>query len=301
MIAGRQRDEEVLLRRYLLGQASEEEQLALEQRLLSDQDYFDQLLRFEEELTDEYARGEMGNPDREIFEAYFLNSSERHESLAFAQALNRYLSTHKQRIPDRPGLFPRWPVFMEVALMAAVVVLVAILGLMLRTTMQLREQVEQTRSQRAQAEQRAAILTRQIEQQQKQLNQLEQDLARLEPLIRQGGSDLLSLALAPGLSRASDQTPTLNLTPGIHRVRLDLKIEDGSYGSYRAEVQTAEGEIVWSREGLRVRRTGHRQVVEIVLPATLLTRSDYLVILTGMTPVGASDKIGTYHFSVMSK
>lgn len=301
MIAGREREDEIMLRRYLLGQTAEEEQLALEQRLLSDQDYFDQLLRSEEELTDEYARGEMGNPDREKFEKYFLSSPERRESLAFAQALNRYLSTHKQQIPARSGLFPRWPVFMEVALMAAVVVLVAALGLMLRTTMQLREQVEQNRSQRAQAEQRAAMLTRQMEQQREQLNRLEQELARLEPLIRQGRSDLLSLVLTPGLSRASDPTPTLNLAPGIHRVRLDLKIEDGSYRSYRAEVQTAEGEIVWSREGLQTRQTGQRKIVEIVLPAALLTRSDYLVMLTGITPTGAADKIGTYHFSMIRK
>src|SRR5580765_5396119 len=261
------REDEILLRRYLLGQASEEEQLALEQRLLSDQDYFDQLLRSEEELTDEYARGEMGSPDREKFEGHFLSSPERRESLAFAQALNQYLSTHKQQIPARPGLFPR-PVFMEIALMAAVVVLVAALGLMLRTNTQLREQVEQNRSQRAQAEQRAVMLSRQMEQQREQLNRLEQELARLEPLIRQSDSDLLSLVLTPGLSRASDLTATLNLAPGIHRVRLDL-IEDGSYRNYHAEVQTTEGEIVWSRDNLRARRTGHCQVVEIVLPATL--------------------------------
>jgi hypothetical protein len=301
MIAGRQREEEVLLRRYLLGQTSEEEQLALEQRLLREQDYFDQLLRSEEELTDEYARGEMGSPDREKFEGYFLSSPERRESLAFAQALNRYLSTHEQQAPARPGLFPRWPVFIEISLMAAVVVLVAAVGLILRTNTQLREQVEENRSQRVQTEQRAATLTRQMEQQQEQLNRLEQELARLEPLIRQDDSDLLSLVLTPGLSRASDQIPTLNLTPGIHRVRLDLKIEDGSYRSYRAELQTAEGQAVWSRANLSARRTGHRQVVEIILPAVLLTRSDYLVMLTGMAPTGASDKIGTYHFSVIRK
>jgi hypothetical protein len=301
MIAERQREDEVLFRRYLLGQTSEEEQLALEQRLLSDQDYFDQLLRSEEELTDEYARGEMSNPDREKFEEHFLSSPERRESLAFAQALNRYLSTHEQRTPARPGLFPRPPVFMEVALMAAVIVLVVAVGLMLRTNTQLREQVEQNRSQRAQAEQRAAMLTRQMEQQQEQLNRLEQELARLEPLIRQGGSDLLSLVLTPGLSRASDQTPTLNLAPGIHRVRLDLKIEDGSYRSYHAELQTAEGGVVWNREDLKTRRTGHQQVIQIVLPAVLLTRSDYLVMLTGTSSTGTTDKIGTYHFSVMNK
>src|SRR5205809_12737 len=117
MIAGREREDEVMLRRYLLGQTSEEEQLALEQRLLNEQEYFDHLLRSEEELIDEFTRGEMADPDREKFEGHFLSSPERRESLLFAQALNRYLSTHKQWIPARSGLFPRWPVFKEVALM----------------------------------------------------------------------------------------------------------------------------------------------------------------------------------------
>jgi len=301
MIAGLQREDKTLLRRYLLGQTSAEEQRPIEQRLLTDQDYFDQLLQVEEELTDEYARRALESPDREKFEGHFLNSPERRESLAFAQALNRYLLTHRQQNAIRPGLFPRWPVFIKVALIAAAVVLVTALGLMLRTTMQLREQAEQNRNQRAQAEQRAAMLTRQMEQQREQLNRLEQELARLKPPIRQGDSDLLSLVLTPGLSRASDLTATLNLTPGIHRVRLDLKIGDGSYRNYRAEIQTAEGEVVWSREGLKAGRTGHQQIVEIVLPAVLLTRSDYLVMLAGRTSAGASDKIATYHFSVLRK
>jgi anti-sigma-K factor RskA len=301
MISGLQREDEILLRHYLLGQTSAEEQRTIEQRLLSDQDYFDQLLRYEEELTDEYARGDMESSDRKKFERHFLNSPERHESLAFAQALNRYLSARRQQNAIRPGLFSRWPLLIEATLMAAVVVLVAVLGLMLRTTMQLREQVEQNRSQRAQSEQQVAMLTRQIEQQREEIKRLEQELARLEPLIGQGDSDLLSLVLTPGLSRAGDPTATLSLASGIHRVQFDLKIEDGSYRSYRAEVQTAEGEVVWSREVLQTRQTGHRQVIEIILPAALLTRSDYLVMLTGKTSTGASDKIGTYHFSIIRK
>jgi type II secretory pathway pseudopilin PulG len=295
MIAERQHEDEVLLRRYLLGQTSEEEQLMLEQRLLSDQEYFDQLLRSEEELTDEYARNEMVGHDRKRFEEYFLSSPERREGVAFAQALNRYLSKHKQQVPATPGLFSRWPVSMQVALMAAMVILVAALGLMLRMNMQLRKQAEQDRSQRAQVEQQAMILTRQTDQQREQLKQME------EELHRQGDSDLVSLVLSPGLSRDGNPTATLNLASGIHRVQFDLKIEDGSYRRYHAELQTVEGTIVWSQDNLQAHRTGQHQAVEMILPAALLTRSDYLIMLTGITPTGTSDKIGTYYFNVIKK
>lgn len=300
MISERQSEGEILLRRYLLGETFAEEQQAVEQRLLNDQDYFDRLLRCEEELIDEYARGTMAGPDKQRFEGHFLNSPERRESLVFAQALNRYISEHAQWNPARAGLFPKWPVVMEAALMAAVVILVVALGLSVRTTVQLRERVEQDRVQLSQAGQREKVLTQQVEQQREQLNKLGQELARLQSPIFPVEPDMVVLVLTPGMSRAGDPTATANLGPRIHRLRLALRIEDGSYRSYQVELQTAEGQAVWSRDNLKARRTGRLKTVEIILPTTLLTRSDYLAILAGKTSAGI-EKIGTYNFSIVRK
>ena len=54
----------ILLQKYLLGQASAEDQRTIEQRLMTEQDYYDQLLKMEEELTDTYVRGELKAPDK---------------------------------------------------------------------------------------------------------------------------------------------------------------------------------------------------------------------------------------------
>src|ERR1700746_2468207 len=169
MIARQQNADEILLRHYLLGQTSVEAQRAVELRLLSDQDYFDQLLRCEEELTDEYARGAMSGDDKKRFEGHFLNSPERYENLAFAKAFHQYLLAHTQRNPARASFFSRWPVFMEAALMTSVVLLIAALVWSLRTTWQLREDVRQNQIQLSQADQREKILTQQIKEQQEQL------------------------------------------------------------------------------------------------------------------------------------
>jgi hypothetical protein len=65
---------ENLIRRYLLSELAEADQTALEQELLSDRGKFDQVWAVENELIDNYVRGEMSGPDRERFELHYLVS-----------------------------------------------------------------------------------------------------------------------------------------------------------------------------------------------------------------------------------
>jgi hypothetical protein len=98
-------DDETRLRRYLLGDIEPQERGAIEQRLLRDRRYFNGLLRLEEALTDEYARGEMGPAQREQFELYFLNSTERLENLQFSEAFGRYRAAQRENdLTLTPGL-----------------------------------------------------------------------------------------------------------------------------------------------------------------------------------------------------
>jgi hypothetical protein len=90
-------DDEIRLRRYLLGETEPQERGAIEQRLLRDRRYFNELQRLEEALTDEYARGEMGPAQREQFELYFLNSPERLENLQFSEAFGKYRAAQREK------------------------------------------------------------------------------------------------------------------------------------------------------------------------------------------------------------
>jgi hypothetical protein len=65
---------ETLIRRYLLGELAEADQIALEQELLIDRGKFDQVWAVEHELIDSYVRGEMSRADRERFEGHYLAS-----------------------------------------------------------------------------------------------------------------------------------------------------------------------------------------------------------------------------------
>jgi hypothetical protein len=96
--------EDERLRRYLLGEVTEEERCQIERRLLTDRQYFNALLKAEEEMTDRYARGEISDEERESFESHFLNSAERRESVEFAADLNRYLAKENLKASRRKFL-----------------------------------------------------------------------------------------------------------------------------------------------------------------------------------------------------
>jgi hypothetical protein len=297
MIAGEQRQDEIPLRRYLLGQAADEEQRMIEQNLLANQEYFDQLLKCEEELIDEYASGAMKGADKEYFDKHFMASPERRESVAFAQALHRYWASQQRSRAGMWELSPGVAARMNIALMAAVIVLAAASALMLRTTLQLRRLVEQNQAELARGEQREKTLTEQVA----RLTSLIQELSKEGPSTHKDDSDLASLILSPGVSRAGDPSATLNLSPNIHRLKLILRLEGESYHGYQAEIQNTEGGIVWKNDSVRVRQTGTRRTAELIVPTSLITRSDYLVILSGTNTFRSFDKIGTYHFSITRK
>lgn len=87
-------EEQNNLRRYLLGELSETDEEQVEHRLLSDDNYFEELEVIETELIDQYAQGELSTAQLEQFERYFLRAPERQHKLACALALDEESSAH---------------------------------------------------------------------------------------------------------------------------------------------------------------------------------------------------------------
>jgi hypothetical protein len=80
-------DDEIL-RQYLLGSLGDEAGEGVEKRLFSDDPIFwERLCLAEEELIDQYARGQLDDAESERFERHFLCTDERRGKLEFARAL----------------------------------------------------------------------------------------------------------------------------------------------------------------------------------------------------------------------
>jgi CHAT domain-containing protein len=85
------------LRRYLLGELTQEEQLApVEERLLAEDNFFEEFQLVKDDLIDQYINQQLTPEDRRRFEQHFLVTAERREDLRHAQALSRYARKSRQ-------------------------------------------------------------------------------------------------------------------------------------------------------------------------------------------------------------
>ena len=85
-------EDDDMLRRYLLGETSDEEQTLLEQGYLADEDLFARLRAVESELIEDYWRDRLASAARQRFEAHYLSSPVRRERAAFVKSLIDYAS-----------------------------------------------------------------------------------------------------------------------------------------------------------------------------------------------------------------
>ncbi|HSS22242.1 MAG TPA: CHAT domain-containing protein [Pyrinomonadaceae bacterium] len=127
-------DDQSAIKRYLLGQLSDDEQREIEFRLLSDEDFLEELEIVEDELIDEYLESTLSAEQRLRFEKHFLASPERKQRLASATAQKRYFSRVAPLPSPRAGSLERLGNWLQKSLLSspiavtAIVLIVAVLG-----------------------------------------------------------------------------------------------------------------------------------------------------------------------------
>jgi len=132
------RDQE-RIRKYLLGQLDDEEQQKIEDRLMLENDLFEELEISKGEIIGEYYAGELTAKERDWLEQHFLASPEGKSRRRFALALKQSKQKHLQSVTriERirnwfPDLWRSQPSAVVAIASAAVVLIVA--GVVLRVT-----------------------------------------------------------------------------------------------------------------------------------------------------------------------
>ena len=124
------------IRRYLLGPLSANEQQKIEERLMTEDDFFEQLEISKDEVLEDYCAGDLTATEREWLEHHFLASPEGKFRRRFALALDQLAVSDPAVVPvtkisERPSLIERFKAFWEGlslahAAVAAAVVLVIV-------------------------------------------------------------------------------------------------------------------------------------------------------------------------------
>jgi anti-sigma-K factor RskA len=118
------------IRRYLLKDLSDDQQQAIEKRLLTEDDLLEELGIAEDELIDEYLAEKLSEEERERFEQNFLATPERRQKVQFSRSFSRYVRT----IESQKAALPFWSHFSStqnwaLPATAAVAVIVIVAGI----------------------------------------------------------------------------------------------------------------------------------------------------------------------------
>jgi len=280
-----------LIRRYLLGQLSSDERAQVEQRLLAESDFFQEVLIGEEELVDDYVGHQLSATEIQGFESNFLVTAERRKQLHFARRLAKYLSETNETEVDEPvsessdkpsrdsagysgkadpekkrnffSFFPALSPALSYAL--ATVILVAVVGV---TWLAVRD--------------------------------------KTTPGGRAGTT--LAVTLTPGLTRDSGEIARIKPTNETAQVEIRLIIPTTGYKVYRSRLLADDRSEVWASGDLTpvedsatsttTPATSGTRLVISTIPAQLLVPGDYRMALTGRATDGTFEDVTTYPFRV---
>ena len=319
---GLQNEHHNSIRRYLLGELPEQELEQFEQLLMSDDDMYQELMFAEDDLIDDYISNMLSEEDRAKFKRRFLVVPELRQNVSFTSALRKHaLKTAPQIVAEevvsgRPSLFEslknlfKQPVF---AFSFAMVLLAAIAlnTWLFRQNSQLKRTVQQLETQQARSG--TVDLQEQLSSAHQRNQQLEAEVLRQQQLLaeesrklqlaqaQQNGttqdrSGVLALTLTSGFVRDSGEWTRVSLPPNKDEVMFRLDVAGGDYRSYRAVLQTIEGQPKWSKKDLKFRAGNF---VPLKVPARILVPGDYRITLNGLNSSGSLTEISNYYFRVL--
>jgi hypothetical protein len=297
-------DKDRLITRYLLKDLSEEEQVRLEEEYFGDEDFFEQMLIAEDELIDDYARGELSSHERELFDKRLRLSEKARQRLEFARLLTQSRpvaaadETTRAREPVRLNWWQTSLAFLRaqnpVLRFAPVALLLLFVALALFSVARWRNERRQT-------------LARQETNQTQGQQQTGTPRQTVNSPSNQNsnGPQPATLLLAPGSSlRSAGAAQTLSIPTGADQALVQIVLEKDSYKAYRAEVRKVQGTdvILWKDDALESQPTdsGEREI-DLKINAKLLTAGDYKLRLGGVTEDQKIEAVADYTFRVVRK
>jgi hypothetical protein len=163
---------------YLLGELSDIEREALEERFFADDEFFNELEAAEMMLIDRYVRNQMSTAEREKMEQNYLVTPERRAKVVDAKAFHNELKTLRVPTVVQENAKASWyeRLFgglglsfsaMQLAGASAIVILTLAVGWLFYDSMRLRQEVLVARNEQAETEN--SLRNRQLEQKEREL------------------------------------------------------------------------------------------------------------------------------------
>ncbi len=220
----------------------------MEERMLRDDDFYQELLIAEDDLVDEYLAGKLATEELKGFQSNFLVTDERREKLRFSRAFKIYLAAAVERqaaTSSKPAVDHQRKWYQSffpasdkrvLAFSAAAVVLVAVLTISW--------------------------------------------LAFRPSRSSQVGQSLLAVTLSSGVTRGDGETRRIAIPSDTGVVQFQLEVTEDQPLTYKAEL-ISEAKILMVRDQLSSRPAVNGRLVDLDIPAENLPTGDYRIRLSG--------------------
>lgn len=300
------RDQDELLRRYLLGELEEEEQSRLEERLIREEELFEEMEAVESDLLDDYARYRLAAAERGQVEQRLLATPRGRLRLELVRGLDE-IANEGRVVPIRPAR-RELSRFEQVAAIAAMLV-IAILGFLVAN-----QRMEPVRPRivvvppspgETPAPRVPGIeIPPQREEEEKIVEVTPTPLPAPPPspaalVIQLALSTFRGPGEAPAGETPAGEIPIENVPPGTERVELHLQLEEGDrtgYTSFEATVKGAGSEL--RRENLEAKEIEGEWILVLELDPKKLPEGMYEVEVWGVTDSGLKDHVASKQLEI---
>ena len=315
-----------LITKYFLGDLSDEERRQLEQQYFTDSEFLERMQVIEAELMEDYVLGALPKETAAKLEAYMLQSPHQKRKLAFTESIFRIATEQRDAIGSAaetktkrwsPPLILRRYIFTpRTAAIAALAITFSFAAWVVLDVSQLRRELAELHKEQAAAgsrEQELQAIIAQLQESKKtngdvpqidtqkpnstdQSNARDRRPSKLPP----GGSESTVAAsiLSPSVFRSGQELPKqVQILKNTRTLQLQLLYDGADASNYQAVVETADGDELLVKTGLKAERAGNKKIVKLQIPANLLTNRTY--VLTLRTSSGAD--LSRYTFTVTKK
>jgi len=257
--------------RYVLGQLTGPELDAVEDRLIADEAFFEQVEAVEAEVCDDYVAGRLSAADRSAFDARLAGNQRLQQRVAFARALSASTS-HGRRTP-----MWWWA--------AAAALIVAIAGALWFTRD--RSASTPTLAGGPSPSTPPPLIT--------STPTPTPGQPRLTPAPP---TVIATITLFGPVVRDAAQAPVISIPAGPGMLRVEVALQDGDvFEAYRAEIMSQSGAPVLVADRLSPRTSASGRTVVTDVAADRLPNGPYQITVFGLR-AGEASRLVTYPFRV---
>jgi hypothetical protein len=320
------------VRRFLLGEMSEDERAAFEEMFVADEDLFERVRAGEDELIESYLRGTLRPGEKEIFERSFLTTERRRNRVEFTRAMLDKLAGQRKvaalkkpsaaREEAGPSVWNSIANFFKapaVAFGTALALLILIFGgwFLWRNPhrAELARQITPTpvspttqpsanenlrASENAPATSNAndageiGVNKNALPENRNRETNKNQNLNERKQTTNGRAS---VLALFAGGVRGEGKTSELNLPQDAPGATLQLHLEQQDYKIYRVEIVDPDGNRIFRKNNLRATHSK----INLFVPANKLARGDYRIKLSALNSQNEGESVADYTLRVNRK